>query len=200
MSMHTTGGFDMSWFTRRRFVQTGLAAGGLLGLHAGFGTAHAAMGGKLVKYLEPLPRPGAGMVMARPGAKGVYTFTQRAIVRQLHPQLPPTPMWAYDDGSGLAGQAGLFGMIVQANSGTPVGMKFIMLYGAAIAFSIASPPIGSAGKNWTTDSPLPKAISNSVGVHTPGTTGRSTPWHYSTTAGLNPGATTNRAPGRRLHP
>jgi hypothetical protein len=38
-----------------------------------------------------------------------YAFTQREIARQLHPNLPPTPFWAYDDGSGLGGQAGRLG-------------------------------------------------------------------------------------------
>jgi spore coat protein A len=42
----------------------------------------------------------------------------------LHPQLPPTPLWAYDDGSGLGGQAGSFGMAVGAHSGTAVDMTF----------------------------------------------------------------------------
>jgi spore coat protein A len=42
----------------------------------------------------------------------------------LHPELPPTPIWAYDDGSGLAGQAGSFGMAVVAQSGTPLQVSF----------------------------------------------------------------------------
>ena len=53
-----------------------------------------------------------------------YAFTLREISRQLHPQLPPTPFWAYDDGSGLGGQAGSFGMAVAAQSGTPVRASF----------------------------------------------------------------------------
>ncbi len=58
----------------------------------------AAPGGRLRKYLEPLPAPGRG-------------------------NLPPTPFWAYDDGSGLGGQAGSFGMAVPAQSGTPVRLS-----------------------------------------------------------------------------
>jgi spore coat protein A len=38
--------------------------------------------------------------------------------------LPPTPLWAYDDGFGLDGQAGSFGMAVVARTGTPVQMSF----------------------------------------------------------------------------
>ncbi|MGC2354104.1 MAG: multicopper oxidase domain-containing protein, partial [Candidatus Udaeobacter sp.] len=53
-----------------------------------------------------------------------YAFTQREIARQLHPQLPPTPFWAYDDGSGLGGQAGSFGMAVVAQSGTPLDISY----------------------------------------------------------------------------
>ena len=64
--------------------------------------------------------PGAGIVVATPSGANTYTFTQREIRRQLHPHLPPTPIWAYDDGSGLAGQAGSFGMAVVAHSGTPL--------------------------------------------------------------------------------
>ena len=53
-----------------------------------------------------------------------YSFTQTEISRQLHPQLPPTPLWAYDDGSGLAGQSGSFGMAVVAQAGTPLDVSF----------------------------------------------------------------------------
>ena len=42
----------------------------------------------------------------------------------MHPDLPPTPFWAYDDGSGLAGQAGSFGMAVVAQTGTPLTLNF----------------------------------------------------------------------------
>jgi spore coat protein A len=85
------------------------------------------MGGKLAKYQEPLPVPGDGIVVASPsptGGANTYAFTLREISRQLHPQLPPTPFWAYDDGSGLGGQAGSFGMAVAAQSGTPVQASF----------------------------------------------------------------------------
>jgi hypothetical protein len=58
----------------------------------------------------------------------------------------------------------------------PVGMNDTPVYGAAIALRNARPPMGSAGKNFTTESPLPNAISTSVGVQTPGNTGRSTLW------------------------
>src|SRR5678810_1117307 len=84
----------------------------------------AATGRRLTKYLEPLPLPGAGIVVATPTRPNQYSFAQTEIVRQLHPNLPPTPLWAYDDGSGLAGQAGSFGMAVVAQSGIPVRMSF----------------------------------------------------------------------------
>jgi spore coat protein A len=86
--------------------------------------AGAAPGGKLTKYLEPVPLPGAGIVVASPSGTNRYSFTQTAIARQLHPELPPTPIWAYDDGSGLAGQSGSFGMAVVAQSGTPLDVDF----------------------------------------------------------------------------
>jgi len=93
---------------------------------SGAPTARAAAGGKLVKYVQPLPLPGAGIVVATPTPTNpnAYAFTQRQISRQLHPQLPPTELWAYDDGSGLGGQAGSLGIVVVAHSGTPVDMTF----------------------------------------------------------------------------
>jgi spore coat protein A len=78
----------------------------------------------LRKYIQPLPLPGAGIVVATPSALNQYAFTQTEIARQLHPDLPPTPLWAYDDGSGLAGQAGSFGMAVVAQSGTPLDVSY----------------------------------------------------------------------------
>jgi spore coat protein A, manganese oxidase len=116
----------MSGITRRQFIGYGAGVGAALALPWTLGTpvASAAMGGKLTKYIQPLPLPGAGIVVARPSAPNTYSFTQRNIMRQLHPQLPETPLWAYDDGSGLVGQAGSFGMAVVAHSGTPVDMTF----------------------------------------------------------------------------
>ena len=70
--------------------------------------------GTLRRYVEPLPVPGDGIMVAAPTAPNHYAFTQREISRQLHPALPATPLWAYDDGSGLGGQAGSFGIAVVA--------------------------------------------------------------------------------------
>jgi spore coat protein A, manganese oxidase len=118
----------MTTMTRRRFLQYGVGAGAALGLpwavRPGIATAANKLTGKLRKYLEPLPLPGAGIVVATPTGTNQYLFTQTQIARQLHPQLPPTPLWAYDDGSGLTGQAGSFGMAVVAQSGTPLEVSF----------------------------------------------------------------------------
>ena len=111
----------MRHITRRRFIQRGLGVGGTLLLPW---PVRAASGGKLAKYVEPLPVPGAGIVVAAPSGPNAYAFTQRQIYRQLHPDLPPTPLWAYDDGSGLAGQAGSFRMAVVAHSGIPLSVSF----------------------------------------------------------------------------
>jgi spore coat protein A len=116
----------MPRLTRRRFLQYGLGAGAALALPWAVRTpaALATRGGRLTKYLQPLPLPGAGIVVATPSAPNAYSFTQREISRQLHPHLPPTPLWAYDDGSGLAGQAGSFGMAVVAHTGTPITVEY----------------------------------------------------------------------------
>jgi spore coat protein A len=112
-------------FSRRLFLQYGAAGGAALFLPWAARTPVAsAAGAKLTKYLEPLPLPGAGIVIATPSGANQYSFTQTEIVRQLHPELPPTPLWAYDDGSGLAGQAGSFGMAVIGESGTALDISF----------------------------------------------------------------------------
>jgi spore coat protein A len=116
----------MEAWTRRRFLQYGAGASAAL-MASGLGRARpaeAATGGKLAKYLEPLPLPGAGIVVATPTGANTYGFAQTEISRRLHPSLPPTPLWAYDDGSGLSGQAGSFGMAVVAQSGTPVQVSY----------------------------------------------------------------------------
>ena len=110
--------------TRRELLQYGVGAGALLMLPGTVRSASASAGRKLTKYVEPLPLPGAGIVVAAPDRANHYSFTQTPIQRQLHPDLPPTPLWAYDDGSGLAGQAGSFGMAVVAQSGTPLEIDF----------------------------------------------------------------------------
>ena len=116
----------MRRITRRRFLKYGLGVSGAFGVPWAIRIpeARAAAGGKLVKYVEHVPLPGMGIVVATPRTLNRYSFTQRQITRQLHPQLPPTPLWAYDDGSGLAGQAGSFGMAVVAQSGTPLLVDF----------------------------------------------------------------------------
>ncbi len=120
------GVIEMSEITRRRFIGYAAGVGAALALPWSWGTprASAAMGGKLTKYVQALPLPGAGIAVATPTAANTYKFTQRPIMRQLHPDLPPTPLWAYDDGSGLVGQAGSFGLVVVAHSGTPVTASF----------------------------------------------------------------------------
>jgi spore coat protein A, manganese oxidase len=111
----------MRRFTRRRFLQCSMGVGGVLALP---GSAHAAKRGKLTKYVQPLPLPGAGIVVAAPSGINTYSFTQKEISRQLHPDLPATPLWAYDDGSGLAGQSGSFGMAVVAQSGAALRVSY----------------------------------------------------------------------------
>jgi spore coat protein A len=110
--------------SRSRFLQYGAAGGAALLFPARIPLARGEASPPLPKFMEPLPLPGAGIVVAAPSGSNRYSFTQREITRQLHPYLPPTPLWAYDDGSGLGGQAGSFGMAVVAQSGTPLTVSF----------------------------------------------------------------------------
>src|SRR6266568_6261467 len=112
--------------TRRSFLKYGVGASAALALPWTVRQALAARPARsmLTKYIQPLPVPGAGIVVATPSGANQYAFTQTEIARQLHPELPPTPLWAYDDGSGLAGQAGSFGMALGARSGTPLDVRF----------------------------------------------------------------------------
>ncbi len=112
--------------TRRSFLKCGAAASGALALPWTVRQAFATKPARslLTKYIQPLPVPGAGIVVATPSGMNQYAFTQREIARQLHPNLPPTPFWAYDDGSGLGGQAGSFGMALVAETGTPIDVSY----------------------------------------------------------------------------
>jgi spore coat protein A len=113
--------------TRRRFIGYGVGAGAALAARWPALDARAltsSAGKALTKYVEPVPLPGAGIVVATPTAPNAYEFTQRLIARRLHPNLAPTPLWAYDDGSELDGQAGSFGMAVVGRSGTPLRVTF----------------------------------------------------------------------------
>jgi spore coat protein A len=111
--------------TRRRFLQYGASAGVALAVPwAVPRAASGAMGGKLAKYVTPLPVPGNGIVVATPSGPNAYAFTQRELSRVLHPQLPATPFWAYDDGSGLGGQAGSIGMAIVARRDTALDVSY----------------------------------------------------------------------------
>ncbi|WP_115787310.1 multicopper oxidase domain-containing protein [Arthrobacter silvisoli] len=116
----------MTNISRRRFLVYGAGVGAALALPRATGPAIAVApsGFELEKFIQPVPVPGAGIVVATPSGANQYSFVQRQISRQLHPELPPTPFWAYDDGSGLTGQAGSFGMAVVAHSGTPLQVSY----------------------------------------------------------------------------
>src|SRR5439155_10766058 len=124
--INASGRANSTRITRRRLLQYGAAGGAALFLPwtARSALAAPARGPRLTKYLEPVPLPGAGIVVATSSGANQYSFTQTAIARQLHPELPPTPFWAYDDGTGLAGQAGSFGMAIVAQSGVPLHVSY----------------------------------------------------------------------------
>jgi spore coat protein A len=119
--------------------------------------SYGAMGGSLTKYLEHVPLPGAGIAVAtptsvRPGLTR-YAFTERLISRQLHPELPATPLFAYDDGSGLGGQAGSFGMVIAAQTGSPVRVdytnKLPLTYPAWVPVDTRLTPLGNQVRTMT---------------------------------------------------
>ncbi len=111
---------------RRNFLKYSAGASASLALPWTVRQAFAARPARsmLRKYIQPLPLPGAGIVVATPSGMNQYAFTQIEIARQLHPHLPPTPLFAYDDGSDLVGQAGSFGMAVVAQSGTSLDVSY----------------------------------------------------------------------------
>ena len=86
----------MTSMTRRRFLQYGAAGGAALALpwavRPPVAVAANNLAHRLKKYLEPLPLPGAGIVVATPTGTNQYSFTQTQIARQLHPHLPATPV------------------------------------------------------------------------------------------------------------
>jgi spore coat protein A len=118
--------------SRRKFLQYGLASGAALSVPALSGVRSAAAATRapgalpptLTPFLTPLPLPGKGIVVASPVAANTYHFTLKMIRRNLHPSLPDTPIFAYDDGSGLASQAGSFGMAIAAQTGTPITVSY----------------------------------------------------------------------------
>jgi spore coat protein A, manganese oxidase len=135
--------------SRRRLLQYGMAGGATLLLPRQSLAASAGVTTRgLAKFLEPVPLPGAGIVVATPSGANQFSFAQTEIRRRLHPQLPLTPLWAYDDGSGLSGQAGSFGMAVVAQSGTPLTVSFTHELSAAyppwIPVDTRLTPLGNA--------------------------------------------------------
>jgi spore coat protein A, manganese oxidase len=135
--------------TRRSFLKSGVGASTALALPWSVRQAFVSGPARslLTKYIQPLPVPGAGIVVATPSGMNQYAFTQREIARQLHPNLPPTPFWAYDDGSGLGGQAGSFGMAIIAHSGTPLDVSYTSnlpeIYPAWIPVDTRLTPLGN---------------------------------------------------------
>jgi spore coat protein A len=108
--------------TRRRVLQ-GVGASAAL-VQFGARTPSANASPNLKKYVQPVPLPGAGIIVVDARSGTPIAFTQTMTAKKLHPDLPPTPLFAYDDGSGLAGQAGSIGIAVIAQSGTPLQVSF----------------------------------------------------------------------------
>ena len=72
--------------TRRRFLQYGMATSAALALPRTVGRRLAAtLPGGLTKFREPLPVPGAGIVVATPNGTNQYSFTLREIAPEAAP-------------------------------------------------------------------------------------------------------------------
>jgi spore coat protein A len=111
----------MRGVTRRRVLRHAVGVSAALALPWG---RNASADSQLKKYVQPVPLPGAGIIVVDARSGKPIAFTQTETAKKLHPDLPSTPLFAYDDGSGLAGQAGSFGMAVIAQSGTPLQVSF----------------------------------------------------------------------------
>ena len=101
---------EMMDMTRRRFLQYGAGAGAALALPWASAYTAGDAPRRAASWRSTSSRcrcPARGSWSRRRAAPNEYSFTQREIARQLHPDLPPTPLWAYDDGSGLGGPGGL---------------------------------------------------------------------------------------------
>jgi spore coat protein A, manganese oxidase len=113
----------MKGVTRRRVLQHAVGASAAIALPWGRQSANASP--SLRKYVQPVPLPGAGIVGLDGTGGGPIAFTQTQIERKLHPDLPPTPIWAYDPGgSGIPNEAGSFNVAVVAKVGTALTLTF----------------------------------------------------------------------------
>jgi spore coat protein A len=75
----------------------------------------------LTPFVDPLPVPGpATPTEGSPGAAATYDIAMREIQQTLHAELPPTTVWAYDDGTGAA----FPGPMIEARSGQPVTVNW----------------------------------------------------------------------------
>ena len=82
--------------TRRSFLKYSAGASATLALpwtvRQAFATGPARS--LLTKYIQPLPVPGAGIVVAAPSGINQYALTLRENSRQLHTNLPAKPLRA----------------------------------------------------------------------------------------------------------
>jgi spore coat protein A len=77
---------------------------------------------QLTPYVDALPLPGpATPVIGSPGGAATYDISMEEIQQQLHSELPPTTVWAYNDGTG----AFYPGPVIEARSGEPVTVNWI---------------------------------------------------------------------------
>src|SRR4051812_37745017 len=85
-------GGTMTDISRRRFLEYSMGTGAAVvfapsvGLSRSAATSSAsAVGPTLEKFVQPLPLPGAGLVVATPTGSSHYSFVQRQIEPTLHP-------------------------------------------------------------------------------------------------------------------
>ncbi len=77
----------------------------------------------LTPYLDDLPVPGpATPTSGQSGGTATYDMYMREQQQQLHAELPPTTVWAFDDGFGNTGTPG---PVIEARSNQPVTVNWI---------------------------------------------------------------------------
>lgn len=92
------------------------SVGPILGVRPGVRTVEAASP-VLTRYVDPLPIPGVHTPLTVKKGVPYYEVTMTQFLQQLHSQLPPTPVWGYNNSYP--------GPTFEARMGVPISVKWI---------------------------------------------------------------------------